>query len=174
MTATVDHAGHAAPHAGALPKAALLGAALLIGFALASVALARLRHWQGTPLPAARAVAVLHLQFSDRADGAVDVFDADRGADQAAARIATIPPRSNGFMRGVLRGLARARRSEHLLPNTPFTLTRWSDGRVTLADPGTGRSVALEVFGPDNSRPFAALFAADSAAGPSMQRSNAP
>jgi putative photosynthetic complex assembly protein len=173
MTMTADHSTTAVAHAtGALPRAAVLGAALLIGFALASVTLARIGHWHDTPVPAARAVAVLHLQFSDRDDGAIDVFDADRAA--AAAHIATIPPRSNGFMRGVLRGLARARRGEHLPLYTPFTLTRWSDGRVTLADPGTGRSVALEVFGPDNSRPFAALFAADTPAGPAIPRSTAP
>jgi putative photosynthetic complex assembly protein len=170
MDMPVDSSSNSAAHeAVALPRAALLGAALLIAFALASVTLARIRHWQGTAAPAAQAITVLHLQFADREDGAIDVTDADRAA--AEAHIATVAPRSNGFMRGVLRGLARARRNEHLPLYAPFTLTRWSDGRLTLADPATGRSIAIEVFGPDNSRPFAALFAADLSAGRATVRS---
>ncbi len=33
---------------------------------------------------------------------------------------------------------------------TPFRLTRWSDGRLSLDDPATDRHVDLEAFGPTN------------------------
>ena len=36
---------------------------------------------------------------------------------------------------------------------TPFTLTRWSDGTVSLEDTTTSRRVNLDAFGPDNARP---------------------
>ncbi len=54
----------------------------------------------------------------------------------------------NGFLRGTLRGLARARHSEGLDDRTPFHLAAWPDGRLTLDDPATGRRLDLEAFGP--------------------------
>ncbi|PPD19905.1 MAG: photosynthetic complex assembly protein, partial [Methylocystis sp.] len=42
--------------------------------------------------------------------------------------------------------------------STPFALTRWSDGTVSLEDSATGRRVNLDAFGPDNARAFAQLF----------------
>jgi putative photosynthetic complex assembly protein len=72
-----------------------------------------------------------------------------------------VPPGTNGFLRGVLRGMARARRNEHVGEEPPFTLTRWADGQMTLADPQTGQRISLEVFGPTNARPFAQLLTDD-------------
>ena len=114
-------------------------------------------------------VTALHLTFTDRAtDHAVEVRDADHG-DRL---IHVVPPGSNGFLRGVLRGLERARRTEHVGPAPAFTLTRWSDGRMTLADPQTGHQVPLEVFGPANSQPFMQLFADAAAALSTSKESN--
>jgi putative photosynthetic complex assembly protein len=150
---------HAAAHAQPIPKAILIGAGLLVGFSLSIATAARLLHWQATPLPVARAVTVLHLNFRDRSDGAVEVLDADLGD----ALVQVLAPGTNGFARGVLRGLARQRYREGAGALSPFTLTRWSDGRLTLVDPQTDRRVSLEVFGPTNAEPFVAMFAADSA-----------
>ncbi len=155
---SLPHA-HAAVHAQPIPKAILVSAGLLIGFSLLIATAARLMHWQATPLPAARAVTVLHLNFRDRSDGAVEVRDADHGD----AVVQVLAPGTNGFARGVLRGLARQRYRESIGAMSPFTLTRWSDGRLTLVDPQTDRHVSLEVFGPTNAAPFVAMFAADSA-----------
>lgn len=142
-----------------IPRAILVGAGVLVGFSLLIATAGRLLHWQATPLPPARAVTVLHLNFRDRSDGAVEVLDADRG-DVVVSEFA---PGTNGFARGVLRGLARQRYRQGVGALPPFTLTRWSDGRLTLVDPQTDRHVSLEVFGPANAEPFVAIFRAESA-----------
>jgi putative photosynthetic complex assembly protein len=140
-----------------LPYGVLMGAALLVGFSLLAVGTARLLHVRSAVAELAVPVRVMHLSFVDRSDGGIEVDD----ADHAFATIHIVPPGTNGFMRGVLRGLARARRNEHVGAAPPFTLTRWADGQMTLQDPQTGQRVSLEVFGPANSRPFAQLLTDD-------------
>lgn len=139
-----------------LPRGALVAAGLLVGLSLAGVTVSRLLHYNATPLPEARAVQVRHLAFSDRADGGVDVLD----DDQAHALVYSVPPNTGGFVRGVLRSLARARRADGVGPLPPLTFTRWSDGRFTLDDPATRQHLNLEVFGASNSKPFAEIFTA--------------
>ena len=137
-----------------VPRAALLGAAAMVIFTLCAAGAARIWHWHAaTPAPVTP-VHTVHVRFFDRADGAVEVRDADR-SDRLISEIA---PGTNGFLRGVMRGLARTRRSEHVSPEVPFTLTGWADGEMTLTDPATGQRLSLEVFGPDNARAFANLL----------------
>jgi len=64
----------------------------------------------------------------------------------------------HGFIRSVMRGMARERRAQDVGHEPPFRLMRWSDGRITLDDPQTGRWVALDAFGPDNAGAFGALL----------------
>jgi putative photosynthetic complex assembly protein len=52
----------------------------------------------------------------------------------------------------------RERRLRRLFADPPFVLSSHADGRLTLADPATGRSVNLEAFGPDNAGAFARLL----------------
>ena len=47
----------------------------------------------------------------------------------------------------------------------PFRLARWSDGRLTLEDPTTGRRIELGAFGPTNAEVFAELMQAPTASG---------
>jgi putative photosynthetic complex assembly protein len=157
LSTVTEHRPQLHAHAISLPRGSLIAAAVLIGFSLLAVTTARLLHWRGTVTPPAAVITELHLTFSDRSDGGIEVRD----ADHAQQLIYSVPPETNGFMRGVLRGLARARRNEHVGQTPAFTLTRWSDGRLTITDPQTGHSVPLEVFGPSNSLPFAKLLAAD-------------
>jgi putative photosynthetic complex assembly protein len=72
----------------------------------------------------------------------------------------TLAPGTNGFVRGVLRGLMRERKAESIGPTAPFRLTHWANGRLSLDDPSTGRHVDLEVFGPTNAGAFAQILAA--------------
>lgn len=139
------------------PRGALFAAAGLIAVTVLGAGAARLLHYNASPLPAAQAVTVLHLGFRDRDDGAVEVLDADH--DERVSHV--FAPGTGGFVRGVLRGLARARRAAGIGATPPFTLTRWSDGRMTLQDPETHQLISLEVFGPSNARPFAELFTAN-------------
>ena len=78
----------------------------------------------------------------------------------AAARVIdTVAPGTNGFLRGTMRGLARERKRQGIGPELPFRLIGRADGRLTLEDPGTGRRVDLESFGPTNAAVFAQLMA---------------
>ena len=74
--------------------------------------------------------------------------------------VAWIRPGEDGFLRGTLRGLAQARQRDGLGPERPFSLTRYDDGRLALADEATGRRVPLEAFGPTNAGAFARLLPA--------------
>lgn len=137
-----------------VPRPILRGAAVLIVFALLTTALARFTGVGAVHMPMTNAVESLALRFEDRSDGAIDVRDA---RDNVAFYV--VQPGAYGFIRSTLRGLARERRRSGLDGSTPFALTRWSDGTLSLEDSTTGRRVNLDVFGPDNARAFAQLFA---------------
>ena len=139
-------------HNKSLPRAALAGAGLLVGLAVFSAVGARVTGIGTTRMPEANTVAAVEMRFLDREDGAVVVQDPDERI------IAVLPPGTNGFARGVLRGLARERRQHHLDSGPTFRLVRWADGRLSLEDPATGRHVNLEAFGPTNARVFADLL----------------
>ena len=99
-------------------------------------------------------VATAALVFADRSDGSVEVR---RQSDQAV--VARLAPATNAFVRVMLAGLVRERRREGQGdPARPFTVTRWSDGRLTLDDTATGRLIELASFGPDNRRAFESLL----------------
>ncbi|MGI4875884.1 MAG: photosynthetic complex assembly protein PuhC, partial [Janthinobacterium lividum] len=65
---------------------------------------------------------------------------------------------NNGFIRGVLRGMARDRLMRGVGKAPPFRLTLFGDGALTLFDPSTGRNVELGSFGPTNKQSFADLL----------------
>jgi putative photosynthetic complex assembly protein len=140
------------PPAG-MPKEVLFAAAALIALTVIGATTARLTGVGKTPELSGRAVQSLSLRFDDQANGSVLVR---RAGDQAV--IYTIAPETNGFMRATLRGLAQERRRSGIDDTTPFLLTRWSDGRMSLDDVTTGRDVALDAFGETNSGAFARLF----------------
>jgi putative photosynthetic complex assembly protein len=83
------------------------------------------------------------LRFIDRDDGAVVVLSC------RMATVGVLAPGTNGFVRGVMRGMARERRSKNIDAGPPYRLAVWSDGRLTLDDPSTGRWIELAAFGPD-------------------------
>ena len=144
-----------------LPRGTLAIAGGLVLFALGATTLVRVT---GTP-PSASPVALRaqahiapvasrNLRFLDRADGAVLIQDVATG--QPAAVIA--PGQQTGFIRGVMRGLARDRRSRGVGDAPPFALTLWRDGELSLTDSVTGRSIELTAFGSTNRAAFAALL----------------
>ena len=137
------------------PRGALLGAAALISVALLAAAAGRLAGTVTAETATAAPVQVRELWFRDRGDGAVFVYDA---RDQRLVQV--LAPGSNGFLRGVLRGLARERRRQDLGPQPPFRLTRWDDGALSLEDLATGRRIDLQAFGPTNAEAFARLLTA--------------
>ena len=104
--------------------------------------------------PDADPVRSVALRFTDADDGGVIVRRADDDV-----QIAKLAPGTNGFIRGVMRSLVRARRLDRIQTDPPFQLTQWSDHRLTIEDPATGESVDVTGFGQDNRAAFARLLA---------------
>lgn len=136
-----------------LPMLPLAAMAALVLSSLIGVGLVRLGGLSAQQQPDAATLAVRQLRFEDRDDGGIEVRDARSGA-----LLDTVAPGTNGFLRSTMRGLVRERKRQGLGPETPFELLGRSDGRLTLVDPGTGRRVDLESFGPNNSAVFARLM----------------
>ena len=140
-------------HPSPLPRGILLAAVTLVGLAIVAAGGARVSGIGTTELPAAAPVESRDLRFEDRADGGITVLEDGRVIDVVA-------PGTNGFLRGVLRGLARERKLRSVSAEEPFRLTRWADGRLSVEDPATGRSVDLGAFGPANWAAFARILEA--------------
>ena len=148
-------------HGDMLPRGTLITAGALVLFALAATSIVRIAH-----IPPAASPAIMReqahiapvksrdLRFIDRADGAVLIEDADKGG--TASVIA--PGQKTGFIRGVMRGLARERRSRGIGDGPAFNLTLWKDGELSLTDTATGRTIELTAFGSTNRASFAVLL----------------
>lgn len=137
------------------PRGALLGAAALVAFSLVTATVSRVTGVGTTHTPVPSPQALRELRFLDQPDGSVAVLEprAERPFDVLA-------PGTNGFVRGVLRGLARERKRQSLGAQDPFRLILGQDGRLVLEDPATDRRIDLEAFGPTNRAAFARLLTA--------------
>jgi putative photosynthetic complex assembly protein len=137
-----------------IPRPALYALAGLVVFSLMAVVVAQAFGFKaGQPLPDS-VVEQRDLRFSDGEAGLVYIWDVSQDA-----MIGSIAPGTENFIRGVLRGFARDRRSRSLDRLTPFRLARHSDGRLTIEDLATGRRVDLQAFGPTNLGAFERLLA---------------
>ena len=134
------------------PRGALFGATALVAFAIAGAATASLTDFGATREPQSEAVLTRDLGFEDRSDGAVLVKAGNDVID-------VLEPGTNGFVRNVMRGLARERLRKDGVRETPFQLTQWADGRLSIEDPLTGRRIDLGAFGAANAANFARLMA---------------
>ena len=139
------------------PRGALVATAALVGVSLAGTAAVRLARVSGSvaPISAPAAVAAIDLRFSDGADGSIRVSDARSGA-----AVSTVAPGVGGFVRGVMRGMARDRHARHIGEGPPFRLSRDGAGQLWLQDTATGRLIDLEAFGAGNRAAFAAFLPA--------------
>jgi len=140
--------------ASGFPRAPLLAAGALVLLSLAAVATSRLTGVGSMHYADASTVTEREFLFEDRPDGSIAILQARDRAEVGRAE-----PGTNGFLRGTMRGLARERRRQGVGADIPFLLIGRSDGRLTLVDPGTGRRVDLESFGPTNAAVFARLMA---------------
>lgn len=136
-----------------VPRSILLGAGCLLLFVTVLTGVARYTGIAGSQIEPAAPVQSIELRFEDQPDGAVAVYAVPEGGT-----IAVLAPGTNGFIRGVLRGLARERRQHEIGNEPPFRLTRWENGQLSLEDPTTGRRIELEAFGPTNLDAFARLL----------------
>jgi putative photosynthetic complex assembly protein len=155
MTAVVHN------HEDMLPRGALVLACSLVLFSLAVTTIVRVGHIAPSASPealrAARHIAPIasrSLRFADRADGAVVITDVKSGGVAGMVE----PGTKSGFIRGVMRGLARDRHMRGIGDQPPFTLTLWKDGELSLVDTATGRDIEVSAFGTTNRADFAALL----------------
>lgn len=143
--------GHAHTHHDKpFPRGVLFGAAALIGVTLLLAGMARFADVgttrQAPPVPAQS----VDLRFDDRPDGSLVVTEAGTGRT-----IDVLASGSGGFVRGVMRGLARERMLHRVGPDVPFRLVLGTDGRLTIEDPQTRQAIDLHAFGPTNAQAFA-------------------
>src|SRR6056297_2920774 len=89
-------------HGDRIPRPAILGAAGLVVVTILAAAGARLTGMGTVEVPPSAAVETRQLVFEDAADGSV-VVRAPAGGEV----LHVVQPGTNGFLRGVLRGLAR-------------------------------------------------------------------
>jgi putative photosynthetic complex assembly protein len=124
-------------------------------FLVACLALVAWVRWTGPAQPdniTARAEQIRTLRFVDQPDGSIQVIDATTGTDVHNFQ------GEQGFVRGTLRALVRDRRLQGFGADQPFELIAHDAGRLSLRDPATGSTIALESFGSKNIDVFARLM----------------
>ncbi len=148
-------------HEQTLPRGALVLASSLVLFSLAATSVVRIAHLppSASPVLLRRQEGVApaqtrDLRFGDRPDGSVLIEDVSTGGTASVIQ----PGSNSGFIRGVMRGLARERRMHGVGQAPPFRLTLWRDGELSLTDRATGRTIELGAFGATNRAAFAALL----------------
>jgi putative photosynthetic complex assembly protein len=155
------------------PRGALIAAGALVGFSLVATTAVRLIRISAPPTPVAASVAApaqtADLRFSDELNGSIQVQNA-----RTDRVVATIQPGVGGFVRGVMRGLARDRISRKIGEGPPFRLSQARDGRISLEDTATGRLIDLESFGSANRQSFIELLRAPGAQSMATQAVGAP
>lgn len=146
-------------HEPPVPRGALWLVGGLVGFTLIAATAVRLGFAPVAASPsveraALKPTASRDLSFVDRADGGLVITDLGTGRAVQTFQ----PGEPSGFIRGMMRGLARERRMNNVGPSAPFRLESWPNGQLSLTDRGTGRSIELSAFGGTNRAAFAVLL----------------
>lgn len=128
--------------------AAVLAAAVILAYAGRQDALT-VQDTSAEALP----VRGLDIQFQEDDGSTIRVLSEVDGTV-----LRTLPPGEGGFMRGVLRPLRRERMRMEVPYDEPYRLQRWSDGRLTLSDPGADLVLDIAAFGATSVEAFASLL----------------
>jgi putative photosynthetic complex assembly protein len=137
----------------AVPRGPLIGAALLIVLVFGVAIAARVSGHTASEEPASAIAQRRSLRLELEPDGLLSVYDV-----QQNRQVARLDPAKNGFLFGMLRGIQQKRTVAQTDPATPFQVTLWQDGRMTLDDSTTGMHVAVNSFGPTQVASFSQLF----------------
>ena len=126
---------------------------LLAAAALSSLVLVGAARWNGATVPQfdSPVTGSRSLQFEDTASGAVAVHETQSGAEVALFE------GEQGFVRGVLRAIARERKLRGVDHRAPLLLQNHADGSLSLFDALTGERIHLESFGHTQRATFAQL-----------------
>jgi putative photosynthetic complex assembly protein len=135
------------------PPGAMLALGGLVLFSLLAVVIAMANDYKADTTFAAEVAQQRDLRFIDHGAGAVGIHDADN--DELVLSLA---PGEDNFIRGVVRSMARDRRSRGMGQDTPFRLSRYDNGQLTLTDLATTRQINLNAFGSTNATAFSRLF----------------
>ncbi len=151
--------GHRDDHP-TVPITALIAAGAIMAATLAFAYVASRTDAGSVRVAPIAAIATATVSFETRADGAVATRD-------AAGRVHVTPEKQSGFIRGVLRALARDRRAAGLAAE-PITarIDRAADGRMAITDTATGRRIELLGFGDTHYRAFERLLASAESSAP--------
>jgi putative photosynthetic complex assembly protein len=141
-----------------VPKAPLIGALVLALLAYSIAISARVFGVGAAAEPVSVPIEERSIRFTTEKDGRLTVLDVNTGRD-----IVHLTQDGNGFLFGALRGIEYKRGIAKVSPETPFALTRWQTGKITLDDPTTGMHIAVNSFGPTQVASFEQLFAEETA-----------
>ena len=136
------------------PKGMLVAAAAMVGLSMFLAASASLWDFGATRIAYAPVTDTRDLVFKDLENGSVGVIDAGR-----KEQIAEVKPGQNGFVRVVLRSMARDRAVRGASADVPFRLARHADDILSLTDLATGEVVMLNAFGAMNTKAFEPFLA---------------
>ena len=138
---------------GGFPRAALVALGVVVAGTIALAGITHATNAQHVTMPPSAPVATVDLAFKDLPDGGITITDAATGR-----LVSAVAPQSGHFIRGIMRALVLGHRRAGEPDGMPFRLTRWADGRLTIADPSTRESFELEAFGSTNEQVFAAFL----------------
>jgi putative photosynthetic complex assembly protein len=146
-----------------VPKEALIAAGSLILLTIVTVAVFRVAGLEPAARISAddRPVAMTELKFEDSPEGAVVIHEISDGRPVRVVQV--IESGEGGFIRGVLRSLARSRKASGIGREHPFLLKLQPNGTLLLEDPQTDQRIDLQAFGPTNIESFRALLGSEGA-----------
>ena len=136
-----------------IPPAILIGGGLVMAVSLLLVTSARVGLTPHQSRPVAARVESLDFQVRPEAGGLDGVYAASDGR-----RVAALAARGDDFLPSLVDKLRQERRLLGVRGDAPLRLVSWSDGRVSLLDPATGRELNLESFGSVNEANAARLI----------------
>lgn len=142
-----------------IPLGVLIGFGLLLAGVVAAVAFFRfsgMEPYAQVPEPE-HVIDQRQFRFVDGEGGTVEVLEVREGATDTL--VSVIGPGEGGFIRGVLRSMARARRASGISDEHPFVVIHLANGTVLLKDPMTEQRIDLQAFGQASIEAFKALLA---------------
>ena len=142
-----------ASHTIPLPKVPLGLAVGLVIMVIALAASASLYGHGAVRTPPIQVQSQHSVRLVADPSGDVLVYD---GATNVLTR--RVPAEHSGFLRGLLRVIARRRMIAHAPEDAPITVVRGVDGTIELSDPSSGLEVPVTSFGPTQVETIASLL----------------
>lgn len=136
------------------PRGMLIAVAAMVGLSMLFAASASLWDFGATRIEYAPVTESRDLVFKDLQNGSVGVVDAVR-----SEQIAEVKPGQDGFVRVVIRSMARDRAVRGVGSDVAFRLARHADDMLSLTDLATGEVVMLNAFGAMNTKAFEPFLA---------------